>query len=127
MMKSITCAAVFWALLVSLSWAGPADVVDVQVRRTGPGTYSFSTTVRHADEGWDHYADAWEVVAPDGTVLATRVLYHPHVNEQPFTRNLSNVKIPAAIRQVRVRAHDSVHGYSGLTKTIDLPAEAPAE
>ena len=27
-------------------------------------------TVRHADTGWDHYADKWDVVAPDGAVLA---------------------------------------------------------
>jgi hypothetical protein len=51
---------------------------------TGSGVYRFSVTVRHADEGWDHYADRWEVLTSDGTLLATRTLYHPHVNEQPF-------------------------------------------
>jgi hypothetical protein len=119
--------AIMWILPLSLSWAGPADVVDVQVRRTGPDTFTFSTTVRHTDEGWNHYADGWDVVALDGSVLASRVLYHPHVDEQPFTRSLADVKIPAAIRKVLVRAHDSVHGYSGLTITIDLPMEIPDE
>ena len=37
----------------------------------GSGRWRFDVTVRHADEGWDHYADKWDVVAPDGTVLAT--------------------------------------------------------
>jgi hypothetical protein len=40
-------------------------------------------TVRHADEGWEHYADCWEVLTLDGEVLATRELAHPHDNEQP--------------------------------------------
>jgi hypothetical protein len=124
-MKAFVSAIIIWALCTSLCWAGQADVVDVKVRRTEPNTYSFSTTVRHADAGWNHYADAWEVVAPDGTVLATRVLYHPHVNEQPFTRSLENVKIPSTIRKVMVRAHDSVHGYSGKAKTIVLPEDTP--
>jgi hypothetical protein len=123
-MKAMAGAMIIWALCVSLGWAGPADVVSVQVRRTGPDTYAFSTTVRHEDEGWNHYADAWEVVAPDGSVLATRVLYHPHENEQPFTRSLEDVKIPATIRKVTVRAHDSVHGYSGKAKTIVLPGDS---
>ncbi|HAT86785.1 MAG TPA: hypothetical protein DCS30_13080 [Rhizobiales bacterium] len=99
--------------------AGEADVVQVALTRSGDGTYQASVTVEHADEGWDHYANAWEVVAPDGTVLATRVLAHPHVNEQPFTRSLSGIAIPKNIKKVRFRAKDSVHGYGG--KEIVLP------
>ena len=102
--------------------AGEADVVDVKVRVTDKNTYSFNVTVRHADDGWKHYADKWDVVAPDGTILGTRTLYHPHVDEQPFTRSLSGVKIPATIKEVIVRAHDSVHGYGGKTVTVAVPA-----
>jgi hypothetical protein len=77
-------------------------------------------TVKHQDEGWQHYADAWEIVAPDGQVLATRTLYHPHVNEQPFTRSLSGVVIKPAIKVVTVRAHDSVHAYGGKEIRVKL-------
>ncbi|WP_349368980.1 hypothetical protein [Salinarimonas sp.] len=101
--------------------AGEADVVDVVVRATGDGVYAFDVTVRHADEGWDHYADRFEIVAPDGTVLGTRVLAHPHVTEQPFTRSLSGVAIPASMSEVTVRAHDGVHGLGGAERTISLP------
>ncbi|MCP5374233.1 MAG: hypothetical protein H6907_21060 [Hyphomicrobiales bacterium] len=100
--------------------AGEADVVGVQVRKSG-GTYSFQVTVRHADAGWDHYADRWDVVAPDGTVLGTRKLLHPHVDEQPFTRGLGRVVIPDGVDKVTVRAHDSVHGLGGATMTVDVP------
>ncbi len=110
--------------LISLtvpSAAGEADVLDVQLRQAGDGSYSVTVTVRHGDAGWDHYADRWEVVAPDGTILGTRVLLHPHDNEQPFTRGQSGIRIPADIDTVIVRAHDSVHGLGGAERTVTVP------
>ena len=101
--------------------AGEADVLDVQISRTAAETYSFAVTVRHADTGWEHYADRWEVVAPDGTVLGTRVLLHPHEHEQPFTRSKSGVRIPEGVETVTVRAHDSVDGLGGIEKTVAVP------
>ncbi len=101
--------------------AGEADVIDVKARKSGAGSWSFNVTVRHADEGWDHYADAWDVLAPDGTVLGTRTLLHPHETEQPFTRSLSGVRVPAGVTEVRIRARDSVHEYGGKEFTVKLP------
>ena len=80
-------------LFISSVFAGEADVLNVKATPSG-GNWSFSVTVQHADEGWDHYADRWEVLTPDGELLATRVLAHPHVGEQPFTRGLSGVAVP---------------------------------
>ncbi len=112
--------AVALIVVTAAAMAGEADVVAAEAVAAPDGTWRFSVTVRHGDEGWDHYADAWEVLAPDGTVLATRVLHHPHVDEQPFTRSLGGVAIPADIDQVTVRARDSVHGHGGATVTISL-------
>jgi len=100
--------------------AGEADVVAVEAAEEGAGTWRFEVTVAHADAGWDHYADKWEVLASDGRVLATRVLLHPHVGEQPFTRSLGGVAIPAEIERVILRAHDSVHGLGGAEMTVEL-------
>ena len=86
------------------------------------GTYQFDVTVQHKDEGWKHYANKWDVVGQDGAVLGTRTLYHPHVEEQPFTRSLSGVKIPEGITKVTILAHDSVHKYGGKAVTVTLPA-----
>lgn len=99
---------------------GCAHVLDVSVRELG-GTYSFDVTVRSSDTGWDKYADAWEVRAPDGAVLGVRELLHPHENEQPFTRSLRAVGIPASVREVTVAARDSVVGFCGDTVTVALP------
>ncbi|WP_323795738.1 hypothetical protein [Nisaea sp.] len=101
--------------------AGQADIEKVDVERAADGSYSFHVTVRHADTGWDHYANAWSVLAPDGTLLGERVLYHPHVDEQPFTRSLSGVSIPDGISKVIVRARDSQHGEGGRSLEVELP------
>tara|TARA_R110000823_G_scaffold4639_2_gene18333 strand:- start:1462 stop:1878 length:417 start_codon:yes stop_codon:yes gene_type:complete len=103
------------------SHAGEADVVGVEARKTSDATYRFAVTVAHDDTGWDHYADAWQVIGPDGAVLGERILAHPHVNEQPFTRSLSGVAIPNGITSVTVRARDLVHGFGGQEIAINLP------
>jgi hypothetical protein len=117
-----TACALSGALLLAAgaAAAGEADVLEVAAVGGAERSFSFEVTVRHADAGWDHYADKWDVVAPDGTVLGTRTLHHPHVEEQPFTRSLRNVQVPAGIDQVTIRAHDSVHGYGGQTVTVKL-------
>ena len=109
-------------LLSTAVFAGEADVVDVKTRCHGECT--FYVTVIHQDSGWDHFANRWEVLTPDGKILATRTLLHPHVNEQPFMRSLSHIKIPAGINNVTVRAHDSVHGYGGRTMDIKVNAKS---
>ena len=84
--------------------------------------YRFDVTLSHADEGWDHYANQWQVLTADGVLLGTRTLAHPHVDEQPFTRSLSGVKVPKnlGITQVLVRPRDSVHG-EGAAFSVELP------
>ncbi len=102
-------------------FAGEADIVDVKVAKQGADTYRFEVTLRHADTGWKHYADAFIVVGPSGKQLGKRVLFHPHVNEQPFTRSLSGVKISPDIKMVTVKAHDSVHELGGKEMQVKLP------
>ena len=108
-------------LQASAAFAGEADIVGVEAVRVAEETYSFEVTVRHGDQGWEHYADRWEILAPDGSKLGTRVLLHPHDDEQPFTRGLSAVHIPFSIKEVVLRAHDSSHGYGGREFKLTLP------
>ena len=115
--------------------AADADVLHVRAVQavspaTGSGqgeTWTFHVTVQHPDTGWEDYADGWDVLTLDGTVLKpdsnslfTRPLLHPHVGEQPFTRSQSGILIPPDVTQVRVRAHDSVDGYGGHEVLVDL-------
>ena len=101
--------------------AGEADVLEASATCSRESVCTFSVAVRHDDEGWDHYADRWQVLSMDGEILATRILRHPHVEEQPFTRSLDKVELPEGSTSVRIRAGDSVHGLGGAEVVVPLP------
>lgn len=110
---------------------GNADVVFVRAVEQPGGAWTFHVTVQHPDMGWEDYADGWDVMTPDGRVLKsdpedpfTRLLLHPHVDEQPFTRSQSGLIVPPGVSKVTVRAHDLVDGYGGNEVAVDLSAES---
>lgn len=113
-------------LLVSMSgipragFSNDVEIVHASFRHGGGGSWSVDVTLRHADTGWDHYADAWRIVADGGGILGTRTLYHPHESEQPFTRSLGSVKMPAGMTTVYVEAHDKVHGWNPQRLQVNL-------
>ena len=100
--------------------ADPATIEHVTATKSG-ATWSFSVTLRHADTGWDDYADGWRVLAMDGTELGLRVLHHPHVTEQPFTRSLGGVTLPDGTETVQIEARTNTDGWSGTTTLFPLP------
>jgi hypothetical protein len=118
-MKKILSLALLLGILSSLD-ANEVDIVDVKPHQTSDKTWGFAVTLKHADEGWKHYANEWQVLAPDSKILATRTLYDPHVNAQPFTRNISGVDIPANMKIVYVIAKDTVHGLSKKVAKVNL-------
>jgi len=108
---------------VSLAVAGEPKIVEVKISKESFfGSRSIFVTVEHEDTGWDHYADTFDISTPDGEILSTRVLAHPHVDEQPFTRDARGVSIPDGVTEVLVRAKDSVHGF-GETVRVAVPKE----
>lgn len=119
----LALAGVIAFAAVGSAAAGEADIVGAKATRTGEGVWRFDVTVSHADEGWEHYADRFDIVAPDGTVLGERILLHPHVNEQPFTRSLTGVQVPDDVAFVEIRGNDKVHGLGGKALKIELPRD----
>jgi hypothetical protein len=86
-----------------------AEVVSVGVGGT-EGAYVFDVGVRSPDLDCTRYADWWEVVRPDGTLVYRRVLNHSHPDEQPFVRD--GGPVPAsATEELIVRAHLHPTGY----------------
>ena len=111
-----------------------ADVLHVKAVQATDGTWTFHVTVRHPDTGWEDYADGWNVMAPDGTILKpnanspfTRLLLHPHESEQPFTRSQGGIVIPPEVTKVRVQAHDLVNGFGGREVLVDLEMESGSD
>lgn len=85
--------------------ADPPDIAGIEVSGA-----RVSVTLAHPDTGWDHYADGWRIEAEDGTVIGTRELLHPHVEEQPFTRSLTVDDLPDGLLFIRGKC--SVDGWS---------------
>lgn len=107
-------------LFASSALADPATIVGAEAM-AGTGGWTISVTLRHDDSGWDDYADGWRVVAPEGAILATRVLLHPHETEQPFTRSQSGIVLPSALTWVEVESSTTVTGWGGPRFRLMLP------
>jgi hypothetical protein len=95
------------------------EIVEVVVTPLGD-TFRFDVTVSSPYDRPERYADAWRIVAPDGTELGVRELAHDHASEQPFTRSLSGVEIPPEVTSVTVEGRDLVNGWGGGTKTVTI-------
>jgi len=116
-MKFLLIAA--FALLAVPALADSPVVTNVNVTKSGD-LWNFDVTIKHPDTGWDHYADAWRILDSNGTELALRDLSHPHVDEQPFTRSLSGIRIPDSVTEVTVQPRDTIGGWSENVMRIKL-------
>jgi len=117
-----------------------ADIVSI----TSSGkenNYTFNVGISSPDTGCDQYANWWEVITEDGTLIYRRILGHSHVKEQPFIRSGGTIDITSD-KVVIIRAHMNTSGYgttafkgsvnNGFKKTIlvdnfaqDLATVAP--
>ena len=75
-----------------------------------PKAYRFNVEISSPDTGCEQYADWWEVISPEGELIARRILGHSHVNEQPFKRSTEPVVIEPD-QTVLIRAHMNNLGY----------------
>ncbi len=82
----------------------------------------FDVTVKHEDEGWEHYADALLVLSEDEKLLGSRPLRHPHVGETEFTRSVQ-VLIPDDVTHVIIKANDVKHGLGKTGFVVEIPTK----
>ncbi|RUM94477.1 MAG: hypothetical protein DSZ28_03005 [Thiothrix sp.] len=97
--------------VLALQKRSEADIKSVSVTGSD-GNYTFAVKIKSDDAGWDQYADGWEVLNAQGDLVYRRVLGHPHVNEQPFTRSGGPVNVGKADK-IYIRAHLNNKGYVG--------------
>jgi hypothetical protein len=97
------------------------DVVDVKVQARANNRFDFDVTLSSLYDTPQRYADAFRVTGPKGEAYGERVLLHDHQTEQPFTRDLYGVQIPAGVRLVTVQGRDQKYGYGGKTMQVALP------
>ena len=99
--------------------ANDVEIIKVVLTKRA-GTWQADVTLKHEDTGWKHYADGWRLVDSNGDEIGKRTLYHPHVNEQPFTRSLTGFYLAKEMKTIFVEAHDLKHGWSADKVEIDL-------
>ena len=100
--------------------ASDSKILNASAELTSAQKFNISVTVEHADEGWNHYANAWRIYSMDGKLIGERILYHPHVEEQPFTRNLLGVSVPLEVKEVMIVAVCSKTGESKASYNLKL-------
>ncbi|NJL97889.1 MAG: hypothetical protein HC924_03185 [Synechococcaceae cyanobacterium SM2_3_2] len=107
-----------------------AEVIAVEISGD-PLAYQFAVTIESPDTGCDQYANWWEVLTPEGELLYRRILFHSHVDEQPFTRSGGAVALSPE-QEVIVRAHLDPDGYGTQAmqgtvaegfETVELPLD----
>jgi hypothetical protein len=101
-----------------------ANVVAVSVSGDAEN-YLFAVTIESADIDCSQYADFWEVLDEEGTLLYRRILEHSHTDANgstdpdapgnTFTRSGGPVPVTAD-DVVIVRAHMNVGGYNGVAR-----------
>ncbi len=96
------------------------DVVDATATRSDDGTWTIAATLSSPYDSPERYADAWQVLGPDGTQYGERFLTHDHANEQPFTRSESGIEIPDSVDVVTIQGRDQVSGWGGETFELTL-------
>jgi hypothetical protein len=99
-----------------------ANVTAVSVTGSAQ-SYTFNVSVESADVDCTQYADWWEVLREDGSLVYRRILEHSHTDENgtsdpdapgnTFTRSGGPVDV-AENETVVVVAHMSVGGYDGM-------------
>lgn len=101
-----------------------AQVKSVRLVYRTDGMWDVHVEVRHNDEGWNHYANVWQIVDSDtGEVVGERNLAHPHETEQPFTRSLTGLVIPETVRNIKIRARCNLHDYGGREISFEIPLD----
>jgi hypothetical protein len=97
------------------------DVIGAKVRASGADRFDFDVTLSSPYDTPQRYADAFRVTDGNGAIFGERILAHDHQNEQPFTRDLHGVAIPAGVTRVTIEGRDQANGYGGKTLIVDLP------
>ena len=120
-MKKMLILLFCFVVFSSSAFSNDVEIVKVEFKKHGD-VWRVNTTLKHEDTGWEHYADAWRIMSEEGEKLGERILFHPHENEQPFTRSLQKLVVPKGMHIVYVEAHDKKHGWSKQRVRVDLSA-----
>jgi hypothetical protein len=97
------------------------DVLHAKITAKTAVSFDFDVTISSPYDTPQRYADAFRVLGKGQQVYGERILVHDHQTEQPFTRDLYNVTIPAGVKTVQIQGRDQQYGYGGKSIEVALP------
>ena len=97
------------------------DVLAAELRPRDDGRYDLAVTISSPYDTPARFADGWRVLDPAGNELGTHQLLHDHASEQPFTRTMRGLHIPAGVDRITVEGRDLQNGYGGTTVSLEVP------
>jgi hypothetical protein len=107
-------------LLSAPAFADAPDVVSAKVAQDG-GRWTVTVVLSHEDTGWDHFADGFAVLLPDGTKIGYGELSHPHTGQDTFSASLTGLRIPDGTPFVLIRTRCNLVGWAAESVPVDLP------
>lgn len=111
-------------VIVSLALSSPLLAKEVEISKVEleptSATWTVHVTLRHDDEGYDHYVNGWRIVDAKKNVLASQEIYHPHNKKKSFTDNKSNITIPKDAKIIFLEAQAKPHGWGKQRVRIDM-------
>lgn len=98
------------------------QVTSASIAQQGDG-WTVRAVIRHPDTGWDHYASGWQVLAPDGQVLAFAEITHPHPGGEPIKEELTGITLPQGVDHLMIRVRCTLDGWSARVYRLDVATQ----
>jgi hypothetical protein len=97
------------------------DVVAGRLVPSGAGRYDVTVSLSSPYDTRFRFADGWRVLTSRGDFLGERWFHRHHAFEQPWTRTLRGIRIPADVDEVVLEGHDVMYGYGGGAYFLRVP------
>ncbi len=118
-LRALLLAVLSGLSTATLAGAEAPKVASASIVPEGDG-WTVRAVIRHPDSGWDHYASGWQVLAPDGTVLAFAEITHPHLDGEPIQEELTGIQLPQGVDHLMIRVRCTLDGWSARSYRLEL-------
>ena len=108
--------------IINNSFADDAEVVAGELQRQADGLFKISVEMEHSYDPPGDYLISWEVQTLSGDILAAshRNIGEPDDDDTTMDE-LVGIKIPQAVRQVKIFARCRRHGLSNEPLVVEVP------
>ncbi len=104
--------------------AQKADVIEAKVKKSFGGKYVAYVKIDHKDEGYEHFADRWEIFDQNGKRLTIRIIFSPTTEKETIESYLYGFAVPEGTKKLIFKAHCNKDGWGGKEYVLNLDTNA---